>query len=46
MNSLEYLVLVDNFIEYLEVDLLDGLINLKYFNLMKNKFWLYIQTFS
>ena len=32
MNSLEYLVVVDNIIEHLEVDLLDGLINLKYFN--------------
>jgi len=34
MNRMEYLVLVDNFIEHLEVDLLDGLINLKYFNLI------------
>ena len=37
MNRLEYLVLVDNIIEHLEVDLLDGLVNLIYFNLMKNQ---------
>ena len=28
---------MDNIIEHLEVDLLDGLINLKYFNLMKKE---------
>jgi hypothetical protein len=37
MYSLEYLVLVDNIIEHLEVDLLLGLINLKYFYLTKTK---------
>ena len=37
MNRLANLVLVDNFIEPLEVDILWGLINLEYFYLSKNK---------
>ena len=37
MDRLVYLVLVDNFIEGLEVDILWGLINLEYFYLSKNK---------
>jgi Leucine-rich repeat (LRR) protein len=38
MNSLSYLILVDNFIERLEVDLLERLINLKNFYFNKDKF--------